>query len=1085
MDSPLNRLEDRSRVGYSRKAFLYQAGLEPAPTYLSRQAQGCLERNLPPTSVHIPLKDIVSATKSFAHENLIRQGEVSSIYKGKLKWSGQSINIVARRFDCTKGDAHVQFRTEISMLSRLKHANVVSFVGSCDVGGEKIILNKYEVNGSLDKYLSGRTLTWMQRLRICVGAARGLSYIYHDNGHNYSVIHRNIKNSKFVLDENLEARVCGFGLSVANLSPRRQRLVLLPPCGTLGYIDPVYSDTGSVSHKSDVYSFGVVLFEVLCGRKALGGDSDGFQSLALLARDHYDNENLDEIIDPHLRKQMDLQSFTIFSETAYHCLNGQRTQRPDMEDVVRRLEKALELQRKYENPTLMNFEHLRITLEDIVFATDNFADTYCIGSGGYGAVYKAELVHFDSKSSSAVQGKTKDELPKKCSRVAIKRIFSRQDGQGEQGFYAEIEMLSRCKHRNIVSLLGFCEEKSERILVYELASNGSLEGYLGKTDKMTTFTWKQRIKLCLDIANGLNYLHTTMKDKERIIHRDIKSANILLYKNWEAKIADFGLSRFHPASTVNTKNIAGTEVYLDPEYLKTGKLKKESDTYSFGVVLFEIICGRLAYDEIYDVDNEEGLPATVRRHFNEGTLEKLVDPKIKAEIGNLFTLNRGPDQDSLDTFIKIAYQCLAETQAARPTMEVVIKELEKALYLQLIKCLNQENSNDKLKFSLEDIKLITQNFSDDCYVGRAANGKVYRGEVSDDNGHKMNIALNRSSLERHDFLTELEILFEYKHENVVGLVGYCNEMNEKIIVYEYASRGSLDRYLEDNSLTWMNRLQICIDLATGLEFLHSTSGVVNQEVVIHRNINSSNILLNGDWRAKFSDFGLSLICPIDQADFDIDLDLGTVGGNFLYSKTRTRVFDIWSLGVVLFEILGWRLAVDKYYNVVEDLVNESRVKEKVFEGIKKQIVPQSLSAYFTIAYQCIDDDMEKRPSASEVVLQLKKALEFQVEQRLEEPQPTINNADFNVPAHERFKERRHQVYGPKIDWMVAAKLEMDDLLGTFLSKYPGDMEFIRYTDVLSDIFKYQGPSTKNAHEDLGETSNAQKGKGEQPGATEY
>lgn len=334
-----------------------------------------------------------------------------------------------------------------------------------------------------------------------------------------------------------------------------------------------------------------------------------------------------------------------------------------------------------------DLEHLKIELDAILLATENFAEKYYIGKGGYGIVYKAELEHFDS---SATKAKKDSKMPKIRSTVAIKSIIERDDTQGEEGFLLEIKILSSCNHPNVISLLGFCYERSHMFLVYEHASNGSLEDYLGGESKMTTnLTWVQRIKICIDTARGLDYIHTTFLDKERIIHRDVKSANILLNENWEAKIADFGLSKVNPtnhmASTLNTMNVAGTEVYLDPEYRRTGKLKKESDLYSFGVVLFEILFGRLAYDKLYTMENEKGLAPIAQQHFEKGTLKKMVDPKLRDERDeNTFTLSKGPNQESLDTFSRIAYKCLSETQAKRPRMKVVIKELEKALDFQVI-----------------------------------------------------------------------------------------------------------------------------------------------------------------------------------------------------------------------------------------------------------------------------------------------------------------------------------------------------------------------------------------------------------------
>ncbi|KAM0008467.1 putative protein kinase RLK-Pelle-LRR-I-1 family [Helianthus debilis subsp. tardiflorus] len=194
-------------------------------------------------------------------------------------------------------------------------------------------------------------------------------------------------------------------------------------------------------------------------------------------------------------------------------------------------------------------------------------------------------------------------MPRGRSTVAIKYIIDREDAQGEQGFIAEIETLSSCKHANIVSLLGFYHEHPHMILINEFVSNGCLDDYLGTERKMTNLTWVQRIKICIDIARGLDYIHTTMDNKQKIIHRDIESANILLSNNWEAKIADFGFSRFHTInhtkSTIVTNNVVGTKMYWDPEYERTGHLKKQSDAYSFWVVLFEVLTGKLAYDLVY------------------------------------------------------------------------------------------------------------------------------------------------------------------------------------------------------------------------------------------------------------------------------------------------------------------------------------------------------------------------------------------------------------------------------------------------------------------------------------------------------
>ncbi|KAJ0735756.1 putative protein kinase RLK-Pelle-LRR-I-1 family [Helianthus annuus] len=570
----------------------------------------------------LPLIDIQTATNHFADENIVGRDGFGYQYKGQLLLSsGQLIDILARRLDLRSWQGTKEFQTEIMTLSSLNHQNIVSIVGFCEEGKEKIIINKYEAKGSLDQYLSDPIkFPWTQRLQICLGIARALSYIHYDQQRIFSVIHRDIKSSKIVLDDKWEAKLSGFELSTMQPAAKRHGLVLDEPCGTPGYIDPAYATSSTVNHKSDVYSLGVVLFEVLTGREEHSFSDDGDWSLsAKTAKSHYENGNLNDVIHPDLHKQMDQDSLKKFSEAAYCCLKDQRSQRPNIDQLVFALDQALKLQLAHEdslarkeNSTLAvegtssdywkgkNLEHLRIGFDAIKSATENFAEKYIIGKGGYGWVYKAELEHFDPY---ATRGNRESEMPRRRSTVAIKYIIDREDAQGEQGFIAEIETLSSCKHANIVSLLGFCHEHPHMILIYEFVSNGSLDDYLGNEGKMTNLTWVQRIKICIDIARGLDYIHTTMDNKQKIIHRDIKSANILLSKNWEAKIADFGLSRFHPInhtkSTIITNNVVGTKVYWDPEYERTGNLKKESDVYSFGVVLFEVLTGKLAYDSVY------------------------------------------------------------------------------------------------------------------------------------------------------------------------------------------------------------------------------------------------------------------------------------------------------------------------------------------------------------------------------------------------------------------------------------------------------------------------------------------------------
>ncbi|XP_076895129.1 uncharacterized protein LOC143547631 [Bidens hawaiensis] len=629
-----------------------------------------------------------------------------------------------------------------------------------------------------------------------------------------------------------------------------------------------------------------------------------------------------------------------------------------------------------------NLNHLRIPLTDIRRATNDFSETCFIGSGSFGKVYKAELEHFEGINLLVAEGANDGVLPKKLSTVAIKRISDRVDGQGKQGFLTEIEMLSKCRHANIVSLLGFCDEESEMILVYEYVSKGSLDKYLGNGFNLTR---ARRLQICLDIAHGLNYLHAGTNDKKTIVHRDIKSANILLDDNWMPKIADFGFSKLHDAgqqhSTIATNNVAGTLLYLDPEYMITGKLKTKSDMYSLGVVFFEIMCGKLAYDKIY---NEKGLPSLVRHNSKKGTLTNLVDPKVK-DAGETVSMQKDmANQYSLDPFLEVASKCLAKKQSDRPTIEEIIEELAKALAFQ--------NT-----ISLEAIKWGRKDSTDSKCIGQGRFWKLYEGEVAHANGCTPVLVKRWDTTydQRHiSFLKELDILYRYKHENIIAIVGHFSVKDENIIVYEHASNRSLDKHLCDPNLTWIKRLKICLDIAKGLEYLHE--GYVGHKYLVeHRDIKSGSILIDDNWKAKISNLEMSckhnISNSVEHLDDSSSYSMGYVDPEYETKMCLMYFPDLYSLGVILLELLcgrsAWEEGCKDHSQSLGPLAKRHYFKKgsldkMIFESIKEQTAPKSLNIFQRIAIQCLDYGKLK---TSQVVSELKEALKFQEDYEIWEP----------------------------------------------------------------------------------------------------
>ncbi|CAI9269286.1 unnamed protein product [Lactuca saligna] len=307
--------------------------------------------------------------------------------------------------------------------------------------------------------------------------------------------------------------------------------------------------------------------------------------------------------------------------------------------------------RKMKQPNILKFP-----LHTIKSCTQDFNERNIIGKGGYGRVYNGILTWGDHVNE----------------QIAVKRLDV-TNGQGNKEFRTELTMLSQYQHNNIVTLLGFCDDNKEMILVYEYASHGSLDTHL--RNPSAGLSWPQLLKICIDVASALDYLHNQVAEKHRIIHRDIKSANILLDQNWNAKLGDFGLARIGLANQQNTiviTNPAGTHGYCDPQYERTGSLTKESDVYSFGVVLFEVLCGRLACVLSYH-DERRFLHRFAPTCYKNGELDKIIHPKVRKDI----------KPKVLRKFSGIAMRCLHETREERPTIVEVASQLKKAMKMQV------------------------------------------------------------------------------------------------------------------------------------------------------------------------------------------------------------------------------------------------------------------------------------------------------------------------------------------------------------------------------------------------------------------
>ncbi|KAJ9169031.1 hypothetical protein P3X46_020500 [Hevea brasiliensis] len=284
---------------------------------------------------------------------------------------------------------------------------------------------------------------------------------------------------------------------------------------------------------------------------------------------------------------------------------------------------------------IMTIESLQYDFATIEAATSMFTEDNKLGAGGFGDVYKGTLPN--------------------GQEIAVKRL-SRSSGQGIEEFKNEVILVAKLQHRNLVRLLGFCLEGEEKILIYEFVPNKSLDCFLYDLEKQAQLDWTQRYKIIKGIARGTLYLHEDSRFK--IIHRDLKANNILLDKNMNPKISDFGLARIFGVDQThaNTNRIVGTYGYMSPEYAMHGQFSTKSDVYSFGVLILEIVTGKKNGSFSGD------LMSYVWKKWKDGMALDVLDP----------TLRGSCSRNEVTRCIHIGLLCVQQDPAERPTMATIV-----------------------------------------------------------------------------------------------------------------------------------------------------------------------------------------------------------------------------------------------------------------------------------------------------------------------------------------------------------------------------------------------------------------------------
>ncbi|XP_037455453.1 serine/threonine-protein kinase PLK1-like [Triticum dicoccoides] len=715
-----------------------------------------LDRSAEPT--YLPLSLLEDITNCFSDDQQIGSGGFAVVYKGMV---GKGM-VAVKKLSKTFGVHENKFHTEVECLMKVKHKNIVRFLGYCsDTQGRTanyegkfvmaelrnwLLCFEYVPNRSLDKYITDAShgLEWRKHYGIIKGTCEGLLHL-----HEKRILHLDLKPGNILLDDHMVPKIADFGLSRC-LDKEQTRASTSNPCGSMGYLAPE-SFGGKLTFASDIYSLGVIIVEILTGEKGYPEDEDvvdnwmnrleasdqweiqleqvrvctkiGIQCMDLDPKKrpvaHYIIDRLDKtasiiktgITSSSVEQQVSFlkeacreenfpklsskylgkdirKNLVMEEEELTECVgitlrekecveiireyHWQQEQEEVIDDklslwgphdttqnlspqgascsssnagVLNKLDnfnsKAHMNYVKYGGPILENIERVKLfRIEELkpILKGDNF-----IGKGRFGEVYEGRVDN---------------------ARLAIRKLISGTVPQKDQ-FVNEVIEQSKVCHRNIVKLIGICLDVDIPMLVYEFVSKGSLNDLL-HSYHVVPVNLGVRLSIAAESAAGLAYLHSM--GSKKILHGDVKPANILLGHNFQPKISDLGTSRMIAGDYGHTGRIAqhvgrmaGVVAYMDPVYLQTGLLTEQSDVYSFGVVILELISRRKATES----NNNSLVRNFLENHKQGRKATKLFDKEI-AVTGDL---------DLLDSLAEIAVECLDYDVEKRPRMVDVERRL--------------------------------------------------------------------------------------------------------------------------------------------------------------------------------------------------------------------------------------------------------------------------------------------------------------------------------------------------------------------------------------------------------------------------
>ncbi|XP_048132219.1 LOW QUALITY PROTEIN: uncharacterized protein LOC115731047, partial [Rhodamnia argentea] len=963
---------------------------------------------------------LVAATDNFSQENKLGRGGFGVVYQGRFP-NGQEIAV--KRLSQTSGQGVQEFKNEIVLVAKLQHRNLVRLLGFCLEGEEKLLVYEYVPNKSLDYFVfdpeKSKQLDWPRRYNIISGIARGMLYLHEDS--RLRIIHRDLKASNVLLDNDMNPKISDFGMArifgVDQTNANTRRIV-----GTYGYMSPEYAMHGQFSQKSDVYSFGVLLLEIICGkRNDYYYQSDGGETLASHAWKHWRDDSPLEILDPALGESYSRIQVLRCIHIGFLCVQEDPANRPTMANIVLALssqtlslqlprEPAFFLQswREPPNNIIPNDQrddqitsgsaHLsanggsitEVTLDEahelFSLSPDNLR--LCVkqkpfkspkspnpnmtraSSSLYFLIFPILLIRTSAhhmEICNNAEGNFALNSTYAKSRDAILGSLS-----ANVSAHAEFCNTSMGQNPNTVYALAFCVGNTSASICETCVSSVAHDLVEWCPIQKAAFSWGTGEEPCFVRYSNTPFYGVLQTQPTRLLENtdNVTISPKMWWNLTQGVVNATGPSKLKfatgQADLPDNRTIFST-LQCSPDLSANDCRSCLDEALDF-------------YDRFSPGRQASGVytPSCIFRWYlelNPSPLSSSSPPTATppAPGGNIHKGTLAATVVSVAVFVMLLFigcRCLWGKRA-QEKHEAVQEECG----------VTEITSFKSLQFDWDTLLSATNNFSQENKLGQGGFGEVYQGKLPSGQDIAVKRLSKCSGQGGGEFKNEIVLVAKLQHRNLVRLLGFCLEGEEKLLVYEFVPNKSLDYFVFDpekgKQLDWQTRYKIILGIARGMLYLHEDSRLR----VIHRDLKASNILLDNGMSPKISDFGMARIFGVDQSDASTGRIVGTYGymsPEYAMHGQFSQKSDVYSFGVLLLEIIcGKRNNHYFHSDGGEDLASYAwkhwqcdAPLEILDPALRESCSSSQVLRCIHVGFLCVQEDPANRPTMLDIVLAL-------------------------------------------------------------------------------------------------------------------